>query len=219
MIISHQSAYLKLYFLQLFNKHDRLWQLWQLHISFTLRMALPVLANCNAILRSVQFACQSLHWDLQLIGWEFTEGALHWNRSALWPWASGGPSFSLVYSLWNALEAMWIQEVYVQKHSHTLTSSRVWIPCVCVYVLKCGELVHLQLTEAQPNLLEIGNNQDETKKLLEEHEQLLAKLKVISTVPMQNKNVLILKPNSCMYRTRQKFGHTYSNWIYISHDL
>uniref|UniRef100_A0A672QCH1 Coiled-coil domain containing 141 n=1 Tax=Sinocyclocheilus grahami TaxID=75366 RepID=A0A672QCH1_SINGR len=41
----------------------------------------------------------------------------------------------------------------------------------------CGELVHLQLTEAQPNLLEIGNNQDETKKLLEEHEQLLAKLK------------------------------------------
>uniref|UniRef100_A0A673GNB3 Uncharacterized protein n=1 Tax=Sinocyclocheilus rhinocerous TaxID=307959 RepID=A0A673GNB3_9TELE len=35
----------------------------------------------------------------------------------------------------------------------------------------------LQLTEAQPNLLEIGNNQDETKKLLEEHEQLLAKLK------------------------------------------
>ncbi len=83
--------------------------------------------------------------------------------------------------------------------------------CVCVCVLKCGELVHLQLTEAQPNLLEIGNNQDETKKLLEEHEQLLAKLKVISTVPMQNKNVLILKPSSCMYRTRQKFGHTYSN--------
>lgn len=120
--------------MQLFNKHDRLWQLWQLHISFTLRMALPVLANCYAILRSVQFACQSLHWDLQLIGWEFTEGALHWNRSALWPRASGGPSFSLVYSLWNALEAMWIQEVHVQKHSHTLTSSRVWIPCVCVCV-------------------------------------------------------------------------------------
>ncbi|XP_016355623.1 coiled-coil domain-containing protein 141-like [Sinocyclocheilus anshuiensis] len=48
---------------------------------------------------------------------------------------------------------------------------------IVVAVLKCGELVHLQLTEAQPNLLEIGNNQDETKKLLEEHEQLLAKLK------------------------------------------
>uniref|UniRef100_A0A8C1WCH4 Coiled-coil domain containing 141 n=1 Tax=Cyprinus carpio TaxID=7962 RepID=A0A8C1WCH4_CYPCA len=48
---------------------------------------------------------------------------------------------------------------------------------IVVAVLKCGELVHLQLTEAQPNLLEIGNNQDETRKLLEEHEQLLAKLK------------------------------------------
>ncbi|XP_048050442.1 coiled-coil domain-containing protein 141 isoform X2 [Megalobrama amblycephala] len=48
---------------------------------------------------------------------------------------------------------------------------------IVVAVLKCGELVHLQLIEAQPNLLEIGSNQDETKKLLEEHEQLLAKLK------------------------------------------
>ncbi|XP_026074738.1 coiled-coil domain-containing protein 141-like [Carassius auratus] len=48
---------------------------------------------------------------------------------------------------------------------------------IVVAVLKCGKMVHLQLTEAQPNLLEIGNNQDETKKLLEEHEQLLAKLK------------------------------------------
>ncbi|XP_067300526.1 coiled-coil domain-containing protein 141 [Pseudorasbora parva] len=48
---------------------------------------------------------------------------------------------------------------------------------IVVAVLKCGELVHLQLIEAQPNLLEIGNNQDETKKLLDEHEQLLAKLK------------------------------------------
>uniref|UniRef100_A0A8C1VTJ9 Uncharacterized protein n=1 Tax=Cyprinus carpio TaxID=7962 RepID=A0A8C1VTJ9_CYPCA len=68
--------------------------------------------------------------------------------------------------------------------SHTLTSYLVcglhvcMFACLCVCVLKCGELVHLQLTEAQPNLLEIGNNQDETKKLLEEHEQLLAKLKV-----------------------------------------
>lgn len=48
---------------------------------------------------------------------------------------------------------------------------------IVVAILKCGELVHIQLTEAQPNLLEIGNNQDETKKLLQEHEQLLAKLK------------------------------------------
>ncbi|KAI7808690.1 coiled-coil domain-containing protein 141 [Triplophysa rosa] len=48
---------------------------------------------------------------------------------------------------------------------------------IVVSVLKCGELVQLQLTEAQPNLLEIGNNQDETKKLLQEHEQLLTKLK------------------------------------------
>lgn len=54
--------------------------------------------------------------------------------------------------------------------------------CVCffflVLFLKCGELVHLQLTEAHPDLLEIGNNQDETKKLLEEHDELLVKLKV-----------------------------------------
>ncbi|CAB1347174.1 unnamed protein product [Coregonus sp. 'balchen'] len=34
-----------------------------------------------------------------------------------------------------------------------------------------------KLTEANPNLLEIGSNQDETKKLLHEHEQLLIKLK------------------------------------------
>lgn len=49
--------------------------------------------------------------------------------------------------------------------------------CVCVF-LQCGELVQVQLTEAHPDLLEIGNNQDETKKLLEEHDQLLVKLKV-----------------------------------------
>ncbi|XP_017325747.1 coiled-coil domain-containing protein 141 isoform X3 [Ictalurus punctatus] len=48
---------------------------------------------------------------------------------------------------------------------------------IIVAVLKCGELVQLQLTEAHPDLLEIGNNQDETKKLLEEHDQLLFKLK------------------------------------------
>nr|XP_055071320.1 coiled-coil domain-containing protein 141 isoform X1 [Misgurnus anguillicaudatus] len=48
---------------------------------------------------------------------------------------------------------------------------------IVVAVLKCGELLQLQLTEAQPNLLEIGNNKDETEKLLQEHEQLLTKLK------------------------------------------
>uniref|UniRef100_A0A4W4EF49 Uncharacterized protein n=1 Tax=Electrophorus electricus TaxID=8005 RepID=A0A4W4EF49_ELEEL len=42
----------------------------------------------------------------------------------------------------------------------------------------CGDLVQVQLTEARPGLLEIGSNQHEAKKLLEGHEQLLAKLKV-----------------------------------------
>ncbi|KAI5106818.1 coiled-coil domain-containing protein 141 [Silurus meridionalis] len=48
---------------------------------------------------------------------------------------------------------------------------------IIVAVLKCGELVQLQLTEAHPDLLGIGNNQEETKKLLEEHDELLVKLK------------------------------------------
>ncbi|XP_060784928.1 coiled-coil domain-containing protein 141 isoform X3 [Neoarius graeffei] len=48
---------------------------------------------------------------------------------------------------------------------------------IIIAVLKCGELVQLQLTEAHPDLLEIGNNQEETKKLLEDHDQLLVKLK------------------------------------------
>lgn len=34
------------------------------------------------------------------------------------------------------------------------------------------------MAESQPNLLEIGSSQDETKKLLHDHELLLAKLKV-----------------------------------------
>ncbi|KAJ8352190.1 hypothetical protein SKAU_G00236660 [Synaphobranchus kaupii] len=46
-----------------------------------------------------------------------------------------------------------------------------------VAVLKCGPLLQLQLAESTPNLLEIGSNQDETKKDLEEHEQLLTNLK------------------------------------------
>jgi hypothetical protein len=41
------------------------------------------------------------------------------------------------------------------------------------------------LTEANPNLLEIGSNQDETKKLLDEHQQLLIKLKVIISLGIQ----------------------------------
>ncbi|XP_066497305.1 coiled-coil domain-containing protein 141 [Hoplias malabaricus] len=48
---------------------------------------------------------------------------------------------------------------------------------IIVSVLKCGDLVQLQLTEAHPDLLEIGDNQDESKKLLEEHELLLLRLK------------------------------------------
>ncbi|XP_035392326.1 coiled-coil domain-containing protein 141 isoform X1 [Electrophorus electricus] len=48
---------------------------------------------------------------------------------------------------------------------------------IVVAVLKCGDLVQVQLTEARPGLLEIGSNQHEAKKLLEGHEQLLAKLK------------------------------------------
>uniref|UniRef100_A0A4W5NQT2 Uncharacterized protein n=1 Tax=Hucho hucho TaxID=62062 RepID=A0A4W5NQT2_9TELE len=56
---------------------------------------------------------------------------------------------------------------------------------IIVTVLKCGELVKLQLTETNPNLLEIGSNQDETKKLLDEHQQLLIKLKVIISLEIQ----------------------------------
>ncbi|MBN3308414.1 CC141 protein, partial [Amia calva] len=48
---------------------------------------------------------------------------------------------------------------------------------IIVAILKCGTLVQLQLAESEPNLLEIGSNQDETKKLLGEHELLMAKLK------------------------------------------
>ncbi|XP_009702825.1 PREDICTED: coiled-coil domain-containing protein 141, partial [Cariama cristata] len=50
---------------------------------------------------------------------------------------------------------------------------------VIVYLLQCGKWVKLQLAESTPNLLEIGSNQDETKKLLQDHEFLLAKLKAL----------------------------------------
>ncbi|KAK1166190.1 coiled-coil domain-containing protein 141-like [Acipenser oxyrinchus oxyrinchus] len=48
---------------------------------------------------------------------------------------------------------------------------------IIVALLKCGTLVQLQLAESTPNLLEIGSNQDETKKLLHGHEVMLVKLK------------------------------------------
>ncbi|KAL6036061.1 hypothetical protein STEG23_017982, partial [Scotinomys teguina] len=43
----------------------------------------------------------------------------------------------------------------------------------------CGKWVQLQVAESQPNLLEIGSSQDETKNLLRDHELLLAKLKAL----------------------------------------
>ncbi|XP_048391371.1 coiled-coil domain-containing protein 141 [Stegostoma tigrinum] len=48
---------------------------------------------------------------------------------------------------------------------------------IVVAVLKAGTCVELQLVESVPNLLEIGSNAEETRKILTEHEILLAKLK------------------------------------------
>ncbi|XP_078084618.1 coiled-coil domain-containing protein 141 [Mustelus asterias] len=48
---------------------------------------------------------------------------------------------------------------------------------IVVAILKSGMCVELQLVESVPNLLEIGSNVDETRKMLNEHEILLAKLK------------------------------------------
>ncbi|XP_048201121.1 coiled-coil domain-containing protein 141 isoform X5 [Perognathus longimembris pacificus] len=50
---------------------------------------------------------------------------------------------------------------------------------IVIAVIKCGKWVQFQLAESQPNLLEIGSSQDETKKLLHDHELLLAKLKAL----------------------------------------
>ncbi|XP_074220069.1 coiled-coil domain-containing protein 141 isoform X1 [Camelus bactrianus] len=50
---------------------------------------------------------------------------------------------------------------------------------IVIAVIKCGKWVQLQLAESQPNLLEIGSSQDEAKKLLHDHELLLAKLKAL----------------------------------------
>ncbi|XP_077304232.1 coiled-coil domain-containing protein 141 isoform X1 [Lithobates pipiens] len=48
---------------------------------------------------------------------------------------------------------------------------------IIISVLKSGDLIHLQLAEAIPNLLEIGASQEEAKKLLQDHNVLLFKLK------------------------------------------
>ncbi|XP_006866765.1 PREDICTED: coiled-coil domain-containing protein 141 [Chrysochloris asiatica] len=50
---------------------------------------------------------------------------------------------------------------------------------IVIAVIKSGKWIQLQLAESQPNLLEIGSSQDETKKLLHDHELLLAKLKAL----------------------------------------
>ncbi|XP_045707176.1 coiled-coil domain-containing protein 141 isoform X3 [Phyllostomus hastatus] len=50
---------------------------------------------------------------------------------------------------------------------------------IVIAVVKCGTWVQLQLADSQPNILEIGSNQDETQKLLHDHELLLAKLKAL----------------------------------------
>ncbi|XP_053125075.1 coiled-coil domain-containing protein 141 isoform X4 [Hemicordylus capensis] len=63
----------------------------------------------------------------------------------------------------------------------TTTVSSVFVQAgdcqIVIAILKCGNWVQLQLAESVPNLLEIGSNQEETKKLLQDHELLLAKLK------------------------------------------
>nr|XP_038038036.1 coiled-coil domain-containing protein 141 isoform X2 [Anas platyrhynchos] len=69
-----------------------------------------------------------------------------------------------------------------QKLSTTTVSSvavHAGNASIVIAVLKCGKWVKLQLAESTPNLLEIGSNQDETKKLLQDHELLLTKLKAL----------------------------------------
>ncbi|XP_009883926.1 PREDICTED: coiled-coil domain-containing protein 141 [Charadrius vociferus] len=69
-----------------------------------------------------------------------------------------------------------------QKLSTTTVSSvavQAGDASIVIAVLKCGKWVKLQLAESTPNLLEIGSNQDETKKLRQDHEFLLAKLKAL----------------------------------------
>ncbi|KAF2987501.1 hypothetical protein EK904_002542 [Melospiza melodia maxima] len=69
-----------------------------------------------------------------------------------------------------------------QKPSTTTVSSvavQAGDASIVIAVLKCGKWLKLQLAESTPNILEIGSNQDETKKLLQDHEFLLSKLKAL----------------------------------------
>lgn len=47
--------------------------------------------------------------------------------------------------------------------------------CLC---FQSGLLVHLQLVQVQPGLCEIGSDQEETQRLIQEQQQLTEKLKV-----------------------------------------
>uniref|UniRef100_A0A8C2U4H7 Coiled-coil domain containing 141 n=1 Tax=Coturnix japonica TaxID=93934 RepID=A0A8C2U4H7_COTJA len=80
-------------------------------------------------------------------------------------------------------------EASLEQKLSTTTLSSVAVQAgnvsIVIAVLKCGKWVKLQLAESTPNLLEIGSNQDETKKLLHDHELLLAKLKVSSDTVTQ----------------------------------
>lgn len=44
--------------------------------------------------------------------------------------------------------------------------------------MQSGSLVHLQLVQVHPGLCEIGSNQEENQTLIQEHQQLMEKLKV-----------------------------------------
>ncbi|XP_063789416.1 coiled-coil domain-containing protein 141 isoform X2 [Pseudophryne corroboree] len=66
-------------------------------------------------------------------------------------------------------------------HQSTTTVSSVAIQAgdsrIVIAILKCGELVQLQLAESIPNLIEVPSCQDEAKKLVQDHDALLYKLK------------------------------------------
>ncbi|KAM9305704.1 coiled-coil domain-containing protein 141 [Gastrophryne carolinensis] len=48
---------------------------------------------------------------------------------------------------------------------------------IIISVVKCGEMIQLQLAEAVPNLFEIGSSKEEAEKLLQDHNVLLYKIK------------------------------------------
>nr|XP_015214533.1 PREDICTED: coiled-coil domain-containing protein 141 isoform X1 [Lepisosteus oculatus] len=72
-------------------------------------------------------------------------------------------------------------EGYYGGQTSTTTVSTVAVQAgdsrIIIAILKSGSLVQIQIAESEPSLLEIGSNQDETKKLLTEHELLMTKLK------------------------------------------